>query len=92
MDTVVPIPKDIQPIIEKFVNSKEACDLADLTPFRWDAMMNILKPLLPRPLTELEEQNLHDDLRDWWKNGNWVQDEQYPWSMGEWPWWTTEEA
>jgi len=74
-------------IIENFVNSQEAASVVE-DHWDWDGLMKLLNPLLLEPLTEGEEQSLHDDLRDWWKNGNFIPDEQFPWELGEWPWWT----
>jgi len=73
-------------IIENFVNSPAAVEIVE-NRWDWDALHSALKPLLNSLLTPEEEQHLHDDLRDWWKNGNfyhWEPGEVNPFGMERW--------
>ena len=78
-------------VIEEFVNSYEIEMVAEDAPWSdyiWPYIeYRIKEDIPPDALTENNWQTLHDDLRDWWKNGNlyhWEEDESNAFGMGRW--------
>ncbi len=80
---------EVKKRIEEAVNSKEIEEEANHIEYPFDYLYDRIKEIAGSPtLTEDEEDRLHRDLRDWWKNGNlYRQEPDTAWQLGDPDFW-----